>query len=271
MLASEDISGGEYNISHIMLAIPDGATPQQIKEVQDEADDIYRRLTEGLEFASAAISYSDSQEALEGGEVGWRDLNSIPAFFSDAIRNLKPGQFTQPIRSPAGFHIVRVNDYREQRQVVIKEYHARHIMIAINELISPRDAMQEITSIKTKLNQGSNFADLAKEYSDDATTANLGGDMGWFQPEAYGERVMQTLETLKDNQISEPFQTAAGWHIIELLGTRETDRTEEAIREEAREKIRRQKAELEIDRTLRQFRDEAYVDILLPEAGTPAG
>lgn len=271
LLASEDISGGEYNISHIMLSIPDGATPQQIKEVQEEADDIYRRLTEGLEFASAAISFSDSQEALEGGEVGWRDLNSIPAFFADAIRNLKPGQFTQPIRSPAGFHLVRVNDYREQRQVVIKEYHARHIMIAINELISPRDAMEEITSIKTKLNEGASFPELAKEYSDDASTANLGGDMGWFQPEAYGERVMQTLETLKDNQVSEPFQSASGWHIIELLETRETDRTEEAIREEAREKIRRQKAELEIDRMLRQFRDEAYVDILLPEAGTPAG
>lgn len=271
MLASEDVSGGEFNISHIMLAIPDGATPQQIKAVQDEADDIYRRLTEGLEFASAAISYSDSQEALEGGEVGWRDLNSIPAFFADAIRDLKPGQFTQPIRSPAGFHIVRVNDYREQRQVVIKEYHARHIMIAINELISPRDAMAEITSIKTKLNQGQDFAELAKEYSDDATTANLGGDMGWFQPEAFGERVMQTLQSLKDNEISEPFQSASGWHIVELLGTRETDRTEEAIREEAREKIRRQKAELEIDRVLRQFRDEAYVEILLPDSGTPTG
>jgi len=271
MLTSEDLSGGEYNISHIMLALPEGATPQQIKEKEDEANDIYRRLQEGLAFASAAISYSDGQEALEGGEVGWRDLNSIPAFFADAIRDLKPGQFTKPIRSPGGFHIVKVNDYREQRQVVIKEYHARHIMVAINELITPRAAMEEITNIKTKLNEGEDFGELAKEYSDDPTTANLGGDMGWFPPDAFGERVAQTLNGLKDGQISEPFQTGAGWHIIELLGTRESDRTEEAIREEARAKIRQQKAEQEIDRTLRQFRDEAFVEIRLPGANNASG
>ena len=271
MLASEDVGGGEYNISHIMLKLPDGATPQQINDVQEEADDIYRRLTEGLAFSSAAISYSDSQEALEGGEVGWRDLNSIPAFFADAIRDLKPGEFSKPIRSPGGFHIVRVNDYREQRQVVVKEYHARHIMIAVNELISPRDAMEKITSIKTKLNKGEDFTTLAKEYSDDPTTANLGGDMGWFPPETYGERVAQTLGTLKENEISEPFQTTAGWHIVELLATRESDRTEEAIREEARGKIQQQKAELEIERVLRQFRDEAFVEIRLPGTGNTSG
>jgi peptidyl-prolyl cis-trans isomerase SurA len=154
---------------------------------------------------------------------------------------------------------------------VVKEYHARHIMIAVNELISPRDAMEKITSIKTKLNQGEEFTALAKEYSDDPTTANLGGDMGWFPPEAYGERVAQTLGTLKENEISEPFQTTAGWHIVELLGSRESDRTEESIREEARSKIQQQKAELEIERVLRQFRDEAFVEIRLPETGSTSG
>ena len=271
LLASEDLSGGEYNISHIMIALPEGATPQQIKETQEKADDIYRRLEEGLEFASAAISYSDAQEALEGGEVGWRDLNSIPAFFADAIRDLQPGQFTQPIRSPGGFHIVRVNDYREQRQVVIKEYHARHIMVMINELITPRAAMEQIIEIKGKLSDGEEFELLAKEYSDDPTTANLGGDMGWFPPETYGSRVAQTLAGMEVDEISEPFQTEAGWHIIQMLGSRESDRTEEAIREEARAKIRQQKAELEIDQTLRQFRDEAFVEIRLPGAADSSG
>lgn len=271
VLASEDLSGGEYNISHIMMSLPEGATPKQIKEIQDKADDIYRRLEEGLEFASAAISYSDGQEALEGGEVGWRDLNSIPAFFADAIRDLKPGQFSKPIRSPAGFHIVRVNDYREQRQVVIKEYHARHIMIKINELITPREAMDRITKIKAKLDDGEDFALLAKENSDDPTTANLGGDMGWFPPEVYGDRVAMTLSSMQQDAISEPFQTEGGWHVIQLLGTRESDRTEEAIREEARNKIRQQKAELEIEQTLRQFRDEAFVEIRLPGEGNTSG
>lgn len=264
LLASEDLSGGEYNVSHIVIALPDGSTPQQIEQARIEADDLYRRLNEGLDFASAAISYSDSQEALEGGLVGWRDLNSVPAFFADAIRGLEPGTITEPIRSPVGFHIIKVNDYREQRQVVVKEYHARHVMIEIDELMTPRLAMDRIMEIRDRLNAGEDFAELAKTYSDDVTSANLGGDMGWFPPEAYGERVYQTLVAMEPGEISEPFQTQGGWHIMELLDTREIDRTEEAIRAEARDKIRMQRAEQEIEKVLRQFRDEAYVEIRLP-------
>jgi len=271
LLASEDFNGGEYNISHIMLALPEGSTPQQIGEIEAKAKDVHRRLQEGLDFASAAITFSDSQEALEGGLVGWRDLNSVPTFFADAIRDLKAGEFTPPIRSPAGFHLVRVNDYREQRQVVVKEYHARHIMIEINELVGARAAMDQITKIRKRLDQGEDFADLAREFSDDPTSANLGGDMGWFPPEAYGDRVAQTLLGLKPEDISEPFQTMAGWHIVQLLGIRETDRTREAIVEEARAKIRQQKAELEIERTLRQFRDEAFVELRLPGSDKASG
>ena len=263
LLASEDLAGGEYNVSHIMVGLADGSTPAQVQAAQAKADDIHERLVNGLDFASAAISYSDGQEALEGGLVGWRDLNSVPAFFADAIRDLQPGDFTQPIRSPAGFHIIKVNDYREQRQVVIKEYNARHIMVEVDELMTPRLAMDRIIEIKGKLDDGEDFAELAKEYSDDTTSANIGGDMGWFPPEAYGERVYQTLMALKPNEVSEPFQTQGGWHVMQLLGTREMDRTEEAIRAEAREKIMRRKADQEIETVLRQFRDEAFVEIRL--------
>lgn len=265
LLASEDLSGGEYNVSHILVSLPEGSTPQQISEMQAKADDIHRRLAEGLDFASAAISYSDGQEALEGGLVGWRDLNSVPAFFADAVRELKPGQITEPIRSPAGFHIIRVNDYREQRQVMVKEYNARHIMIEINELVTPRLAMDQIIDIKRRLEEGEDFAELARENSDDTTSANLGGDMGWFPPDAFGDRVYQTLLALAPGQTSEPFQTMSGWHIMELLDTRETDRTEEAIRAEARDKIRMQRAEQEIETVLRRWRDEAFVEIRLPD------
>ncbi len=264
LLASEDAAGGEYNVSHILVALPDGATPQQIAEAEAKAQDIHRRLGEGLDFASAAISYSDSREALEGGLIGWRDLNSVPAFFADAIRGLEPGAITEPVRSPMGFHVIRVNDFRETRQVVVKEYNARHIMVEVNELVSPRLAMEQIVEIQGKLKDGADFSELAKEFSDDTTSANLGGDMGWFPPGAYGERVQMTIDSLQDGQVSEPFQTAEGWHIIQLVGTRETDRTEEAIRAEAREKIMRQRANEEIQKVLRQFRDEAYVEIRLP-------
>jgi peptidyl-prolyl cis-trans isomerase SurA len=271
MLTSEQLSGGEYNLSHIQMNLPEGATPQQITEAQLKADDVYQRLLDGLDFASAAISYSDTQEALEGGNVGWRDLNSIPAFMADVVRELQPGQFTQPIRSPAGFHIVKVNDYREQRQVMIEEYHARHIMIETNELVSPRVAMDEITRIKQELDDGADFAELAKENSDDPTSANIGGDMGWFPPDAYGDRVYQTLITMAPGDVSEPFQTTGGWHIIELLDKRQMDRTEEAIRAEARDQIMMRKADQEIERVLRQFRDEAFVEIRLPGHDNSSG
>jgi len=267
MLASEDLSGGEYNVSHIMSGLQEGPTPEQIRVSKEKADDIYERLVNGLDFASAAISYSDGAEALDGGLVGWRDLNSVPAFFADAVRELQPGEFTQPIRSPGGFHILKVNDYREQRQVVIKEYHARHIMIEINEMMTPRLAMEAIIEIKGKLRDGEDFELLAKENSDDTGSANLGGDMGWFPPEAYGDRVYQTLMALKPGQTSEPFQTQGAWHILELLATREVDRTEDAIRAEARDKIMARKSDQEIQKVLRQFRDEAFVEIRLAGNG----
>ena len=263
LLATEELGGGEYNISHILVALPDGSTPQQIQEAQAEVDDIHRRLGEGLDFASAAISYSDSPEALEGGSIGWRELSGVPAFFADAIRDLQPGEITDPIRSPVGFHIVKVNDYREQRQVMIEEFNARHIMIEVNELVSPRLAMEQIANIKQQLNDGEDFGELAKEHSDDVNTANLGGDMGWFPPEAFGERVAMTLSAMQPGEISEPFQTGAGWHILELIDKRQTDKTEEAIRASAREKIWMQKREQEINKVLRQFRDEAFVEIRL--------
>ena len=271
LLASEELSGGEYNLSHIQMSLPEGATPQQIKEGQLKADDVYQRLVDGLDFASAAISYSDSQEALEGGNVGWRDLNSVPAFFADAVRDLGAGDFTQPIRSPAGFHIVKVIDYRERRQVVVEEYNARHIMIETNELVTPRVAMDKITEIKDRLKDGEDFAELAKENSDDPTSANIGGDMGWFPPEAYGDRVYQTLISMEPGDTSEPFQTTGGWHIMQLLDKRQMDRTDEAIRAEAREQITMRKADQEIERVLRQFRDEAFVEIRLPGHESSSG
>ena len=263
LLATQDSSGGEFNVSHIMVQVADGSTPQQVAQARAKADDIHQRLVDGLEFASAAISYSEGREALQGGLIGWRDLNSVPAFFSDAVRGLQPGEFTEPVRSPAGFHIIRVNDFREKRQVMVTEYHARHIMIQVNELVTPRLAMEKIVEVQDKLEAGEDFAELAREYSDDTTSANIGGDMGWFPPEAYGERVSQTLDGLEPGEVSQPFQTTAGWHVMELLETRNTDRTEDAIRAEAREMIRQQKARQEIEKVLRQFRDEAFVEIRL--------
>ena len=259
-LASEEFAGGEYHIAHIMLNLPEGATPAEIQETEERINEVHQRLEGGLDFASAAISYSQSQEALEGGDVGWRDLNSVPRTFADAIQDLRAGQYTAPIRSPAGFHIIKVNDYRERSTVISKEHHARHILIETNELVTPKDAMERIRDIRQQIIDGADFAEMARQHSDDPTSANLGGDMGWFQENAYGERVEQMLAGLETGEISEPFQSSVGWHIIEKLGAREVDVTEAAIRQRARDSIRQTKAEAEVERFLRQMREEAFVE-----------
>jgi peptidyl-prolyl cis-trans isomerase SurA len=263
LLASESFNSGEYNISHILIGLSEGSTPQQIAAQESKANNVYQQLEEGLDFASAAISYSDSQEALEGGLVGWRDLNSVPVAFSDAIKNLRAGQITVPIRSPAGFHIIKVNDYRERAQVMATEYNARHIMIATNDLVGPRQAMEQVRDIHKQLLEGADFAELAKEYSDDVSSANLGGDMGWFMPQSYGERMEQTLLALQDGEISEPFQTENGWHILERLGLREKDVTVDAIRNAARNNLQQQKMDIELEQFLQEMRDEAFVETRL--------
>jgi peptidyl-prolyl cis-trans isomerase SurA len=263
LLASEQFSSGEYNISHILIPLQEGSTPQQISSQESKANNVHQQLVEGLDFASAAISYSGSQEALEGGLVGWRDLNSVPVAFSDAIKNLRAGQITVPIRSPAGFHIIKVNDYRDRSQIMAVEFHAQHIMIETSELVRPREAMEQIRDIHDQLKDGEDFATLAKKYSDDVTSANLGGDMGWFIPESYGERIAQTLKAMEDGEISEPFQSESGWHIMELLGTREIDVTEESMRNAARNNLQQQKMDIELERFLQQLRDESFVEIKL--------
>jgi len=260
LLSSEDLMGGEFSLSHIMINLPEGATPQQIAAASDEASDVYNRLLQGLDFGTAAISYSDAPEALEGGDIGWRDLNTIPRNLADAIKDLPIGDFTTPVRSTAGYHIVKLKDKRDSAQVIVKEFHARHIMLIPSEVLSERQAMDRITNISNKLKNGEDFAELARENSDDQTSANLGGDLGWFQAGRYGERLQQTIAALEVDGTSEPFQTEIGWHIVQHLGEREMDRTEEAIRNDARNKIFQRKADVELQKFMRQMRDEAYVE-----------
>jgi peptidyl-prolyl cis-trans isomerase SurA len=263
LLASEDFAGGEYDISQLMIAVPDGASPQQVQEAKLEVEGIWQQLENGLDFSAAAISFSQSQDALEGGRVGWRDLNSMPREFADAIREMQPGEYTQPIRSPAGFHIVKINGFRERSRILAEEYRANHILIQPNQLVTPRDAMEEIRELRDRISDGEDFAELAREYSDDKTSANLGGDMGWFQPEQYGERFAAMLQGLEDGELSEPFQTSAGWHLVQRTGFRETDVTEQAMRNVARQTLMQRRADSEIESFLRQLREESFVELRL--------
>ena len=260
MLASDSLKRGEVRLSHILVAVPDGASPEQIQQAREKVETVRRELDGGLDFASAAIRYSDGQQALEGGDLGWRRFDEVPSAFADLVVGMQVGEVSQPLRGPSGFHILKLVEQREQTQDIVREYHARHILIRNSELVTSEEALETVRNIRKRIQDGEDFAKLAKEFSEDKTTSNQGGDMGWFPLEQYGTRVSQVLESLSDGQLSEPFQTEVGWHIMERIETREQDRTEETKREQARETIRNRKAEEEYDAFLRQLRAESYVE-----------
>ncbi len=263
LLASDRFGGAQYNLSHILIGVTDGATPAEVQSAQQEVRDVYERLQNGLEFTAAAISFSDAQDALDGGVIGWRDLNTMPKVFATTIEDLQAGQFSEPIRSPVGYHILYLNDRRDESSVVVEEVKVRHMMVAINELMSSDEARKHIMEMKSELDNGGDFEEMARRNSDDKLTANLGGNMGWIQPAQYGPRFQQIVDSLEQGQISEPFQDESGWHLVKVDGERESDVTDLALRARARETIRTQKAEEEYDRFLRRLRDESYVDIRL--------
>lgn len=264
LLASDDFSGGEYDISNLQIGVPDGATPSQIAEAEVRIGEIYKQLQDGMSFEAAAISFSESQDALEGGRVGWRDLNSLPREFSDVLKEMQPGEFSEPIRSPAGYHIIMVNAYRENAQVLSEEFRANHILIMINELVDAEEAMNISRDLYGRIEGGESFAELAREFSDDSTSANIGGDLGWFPAQRYGERFAVMLAGLEDGELSQPFQSEAGWHILQRTGYRETDVTSEAMANKARQTIMQRRAESEVESFIRQMREEAFVEIRLP-------
>jgi peptidyl-prolyl cis-trans isomerase SurA len=260
LLQGGGLKRGEVHLAHILVGVPDGAKPEQLTAARDKADKVRKEIEGGLDFAAAAIRYSEGQQALEGGDLGWRRFDEVPSLFADVIATMKPGDVTQPMRGPSGFHMLKLVEQRENAKQVVSEYHARHIMVKTSEVVSSEEALNSIKNLEKRIRAGDDFEKLAKQFSEDKATGTLGGDMGWFQIGAYGTRVEQVLPTLKDGELSSPFQTEGGWHIMQRLGVHEVDKTAELEREQAREAIRNRKAEEEYDNFLRQMRSEAWVE-----------
>jgi len=265
LLASDSLKTGEIHLAHILIGVPDGASAEQLQAGRDKAEQVKKEIDGGLDFNAAAIRYSAAQDALEGGDLGWRRFDQVPSMFADLVQGLKPGEVTPPVRGPSGFHILKLIDQRSQGKQVVTEYHARHIMIRVSELIPSDEAERKVAEIRRRIEQGEDFAKLAKEYSQDPGSANAGGDMGWFPIDTFGPKVADILSNLKENEVSQPFQSGAdAWHVMQLLGKREQDKTQEALRQQARQAIQQRKAEDEYENVMRQMRSEAYVDVRLP-------
>jgi peptidyl-prolyl cis-trans isomerase SurA len=257
---------GQLHLGYILITVPDGATPDQIETARKKADDAKLQIDGGMDFASAAIRYSDAPNALEGGDLGWRNADELPQAFAELTDSMQEGQVSAPLRGPNGFHIIKLVGKRTDSAQVVTEYKARHILIKTTELVSSEQAQKKAASIRQQLVGGADFVQLAKEDSQDAATARLGGDLGWFSGDAYGSRVAEVIKELKNGEISQPFQTQVGWHVMQLEDTRTTDKTNDMQRDQAKNIVFQRKAEDEYESYLRQIRSEAYVEIRLPAA-----
>lgn len=266
LLSSPTYKAGEVHLAHIEISIPGGADAAAIKAAQTKADQAISAIKGGMDFNAAAIRYSDASDALEGGDLGWRRLDEVPPAFADAIGSMKPGEVSPAMRGPTGFHILKLIGQRENSRKMVTEFHARQILIKPSELVTPAQAEQQASDIyKRIVNKHEDFAKLAKEDSKDDTTANVGGDMGWFEQDAWGSQIAQELGQLKDNEVSKPFQSQAGWHIVQRLGTRQSDLTDKIERDQARQAIGTRKSEQAYDDFLRDLRSNAYINIVVPE------
>jgi peptidyl-prolyl cis-trans isomerase SurA len=252
----------EYNVSHILIAVPQEASTAQLEAAQKKADEVYQHAKAGEDFAKLAIANSNSQTALDGGELGWRKGTELPTILADTVLALKPGEVSAPIRAATGFHIVRLNEVRNQQQaVVVEQVHARHILMRTNELQDDATVKQKLDNIRKRILGGEDFAAVAQATSQDVGSASDGGDLDWASSDSYAPEFAKVVEGLKDNEISEPFRTQFGWHIVQLLGRRKYDDTKDLQRKEAADQIRASKVDEETELWLRHLRDDAYVDL----------
>lgn len=270
LIRNGNLRGGQLHLGYIVVNVPDGATPDQIDEAHRRAEEAKKQIDDGMDFAAAAIRYSNAQNALQGGDLGWRNRDELPPALADAADKLQEGQVSPPMRGPNGFHIIKLIGKRDGGAQMVTEYHARHILIKPTELVSGDEAHAKAEAIRQKIVAGEDFEKAAKESSQDEATARLGGDLGWFSGTAYGSRVADQLQHLKPGEISQPFETDAGWHVLQLVDTRSTDKSGELQRDQARTILFQRKAEDEYESFLRQLRSEAYVEIRLPGGNTPA-
>ena len=269
LLTSQEQSADdrEYLLSHILVALPEAASPQQIQEAQARTESILARLRAGEDFRQLAVAESDGQQALEGGSLGWRKAGQLPSLFADLARTLERGEISEPLRSASGFHIVRMDDIRgDQERHVVTQTHARHILLRPDELQSAAAVQNRLTQLRRRIQGGDDFETLARAHSQDAVSAARGGDLGWSNPGDLVPEFEREMERLGPGEVSEPFESRFGWHIVQVLERREKDSTEEFRRAQAREQVRQRKIQEESALWLRRLRDESYVEYRLEDA-----
>lgn len=255
----------QYLLQHILIGLPEGASPAEIGAARDKAISIVKQLQEGSDFAKLALLHSNGRNALEGGSLGWLKNNQLPSVFVDIVAGMSKGQISPPIRSSSGYHIIKLADMKGNKQQFITQTKARHILINTSEMVSDEDARTRLEQLYLRIEGGDDFARLARSHSDDKGSAIKGGELGWVSPGSVVKKFQTEMDKLQPGELSKPFRTEFGWHIVQVLERRQHDNSEQILRSEARKIITERKAKDATDLYLRRLRDEAYIEIRLTE------
>lgn len=251
----------EFNLAHILVAIPSTADEKQVAERTARAQGVYERAKNSEDFSQLAITYSDSGTALEGGALGWRKSSQLPSFVAEIVPAMKPGDVTEPIRTPSGLHLFKVLDVRGgEAPALVSQLHARHILMKPNEVEDDETVRHKLSQIRARVLKGESFETIASVTSEDPGSAATGGDLGWVGPGTFVPEFERQLDALDTDQISEPFKTEFGWHIVQLLGRRTYDASEDVTRNRCVAQLREARADEETEIWLRRLRDEAFVE-----------
>ena len=253
----------EFKLSHILISTSANADPENVATAEKRAWEIYERATNGDPFVELAIAYSDGQQALDGGDMGWRKGEELPTLFADIVPGLEIGQVGEPIRSASGFHLVRLDDRRGAEPIMESQTRARHILITANEILDDEAVRQKLTEIRRQIIDGDSFEAVAKVVSEDPGSAINGGDLGWNGPDMFVPEFQAVCDQLEIDEISEPFRSNFGWHVIQLLDRRVHDTTNEVMHQEAMMAIRNSKLNEETELWARRLRDQAFVEYRL--------
>ena len=255
-----------FHLLHILVATPEGSSADRIQKAKRKAQNLVQKLRAGGDFQNTALTESDGQQALEGGDLGWRSANQLPSVFAGIIPKMNRGDITDPIRTSSGFHIIKLADYKGGKaNNLVKQTRVRHILVRTSEITSDDDVRIRLEQLKQRLDGGEDFAALARSHSDDQASSIKGGELGWVSPGDVVPDFEQVMNSLSENETSKPFRTQYGWHIVQVLERRNHDMTGDIQRSQAREAIHKRKAVEETQLLLRRLRDEAYVEIHLDE------
>ena len=263
--ASSNENQDEYEIAHILIRTPEEGATEDVQKAKAKVDEVIKALQAGTNFSKVSASFSDAPNALEGGSLGWKSSTQMPALFLDALKNMQVGTVSEVLRSPNGFHILKLISKRGgSSPLVIEQTHARHILIKLSEVTSENEGKKNIDLIKERLDNGEKFEVLARQFSEDGSASN-GGDLGWVNPGDTVPLFEKAMNELKDGQISSTVRTPFGWHVIQVLERRKQDMSKEAARLKARQEIRKRKSEEAYQDWVRELRDRAFVELRLED------